>query len=388
MRIAQIAPLAESVPPKLYGGSERVVSWLVEQLVELGHDVTLFASGDSQTSAKLIPTWPRATRLSRPRPDPFAPIAAQLEAVAHAAEKFDVIHCHLDWVHLPLLSRLKVPFVTTLHGRLDFTYLAMMVRAFPGARFVSISESQRNPLPGLNWLGTVYHGLPQDMFRPSMNSAGYLAFLGRITPEKGPDVAIRLAKACGIPLRIAAKVPRDENHYFKQQIEPDVDNKAIAFIGEVDEQQKASLLGGAAALLFPIDWPEPFGLVMIEAMACGTPVIAWRRGSVPEIIEDGITGFIVENEAEALAAITRIGQLDRGRIRERFEQRFTARRMAEDYCALYHDLIASMESRAKAFSSTTARGAAETDIGVGLLLRETQPSCQAAAPHRLTSSAS
>jgi len=248
-------------------------------------------------------------------------------------------HFDLDWVHLPLLSRMNVPFLTTLHGRLDLAYLATMVRTFPDARFVSISESQRKPLPGLNWLRTVHHGLPAGLFEVSLQSAGYLAFLGRIAPEKGPDVAIRLAKASGLPLRIAAKISREENRYFKQQIEPYIDDKEIAFIGEVDERRKATLLGGAAALLFPINWPEPFGLVMIEAMARGTPVIAWRRGSVPEIIEDGVTGFIVETEAEALTAIRRIGQLDRGRIRQRFDQRFTAHRMAKDYCDLYHGLI-------------------------------------------------
>ena len=352
MRIAQVAPLAESVPPKLYGGTERVVSWLVEELVTLGHEVTLFASADSRTRAKLVPAWPQATRLSRPRPDPVTPLASLLEAVAQSAKAFDVIHCHIDWVHLPVLSRLGVPFLTTLHGRLDLSYLARMGRIFPDAQFVSISDNQRLPLPALNWLGTVHHGLPADLFKASSQPKGYLAFLGRIAPEKRPEVAIRWARASGLPLRIAAKLPRDESRYFKQQVEPLIDNKTVEFIGEVDERGKATLLRGAKALLFPIDWPEPFGLVMIEAMACGTPVIAMRRGSVPEIIEDGVTGFIVETEAEALAAIGRIDQLDRRRIRERFEQRFTARRMAQDYCHLYRELCPAIDGTQRAIITT------------------------------------
>ncbi|MBV9054157.1 MAG: glycosyltransferase family 4 protein [Hyphomicrobiales bacterium] len=335
MRIAQVAPLAESVPPQKYGGTERIISWLVEELVALGHEVTLFAAGNSRTSARLVPVWPRATRLSRPRPDPLAVLSALLESVAKQATDFDVIHCHTDWVHLPLITRLGVPHVTTLHGRLDLKYLNQMVREFPNAPFVSISESQRQPLPDLNWLGTIHHGLPPDLLRPSYRSEGYLAFLGRIAPEKGPDVAIRLAQASGLPLRIAAKVPRGENQFFEEKIEPLVDHSTIRFIGEVDDQGKATLLQGAAALLFPIDWPEPFGIVMIEAMACGTPVIAWRRGSVAEIIEEGVTGFIVETEAEASAAIGRIETLDRKRIRQAFESRFTSARMAEDYVRAY-----------------------------------------------------
>jgi glycosyltransferase involved in cell wall biosynthesis len=335
MRIAQVAPLAESVPPQKYGGTERIISWLTEELVALGHEVTLFATGDSRTSAKLVPVWPRATRLSRPRPDPFAAHAVLLEILAKNAAQFDVIHCHVDWIHLPIVTRSGVAHLTTLHGRLDLKYLRDTVREFPHAPFVSISDSQRRPLPDLNWLGTIYHGLPPDLFRASHQSDGYLAFLGRISPEKGPHVAIRLAKASGLPLRIAAKVPRDENRFFENKIEPLIDHSNIEFIGEVDDCGKAKLLQGAAALLFPIDWPEPFGLVMIEAMACGTPVIAWRRGSVPEIIEDGVTGFIVETEAEAVAAIHRLGQLDRKKIRSVFEKRFTSRRMAEDYFRLY-----------------------------------------------------
>jgi glycosyltransferase involved in cell wall biosynthesis len=347
MRIGQIAPLAESVPPRLYGGTERVVSWLVEELVDLGHEVTLFASGDSKTRADLVPAWPRATRLERPRLDPFTPIAALLEEVARRADKFDILHCHLDWVHIPLLHHLGIPFLTTVHNRLDLPSLRGLVRSFPDTQFVSISESHRRPLPQLSWLGTVHHGLPADLFRPVPRSNGYLVFLGRIAPEKGPDIAIRLAKAAGLPLRIAAKIPRDESRYFRERVEPFIDDNSVTFVGEVGDREKQELLGGAAALLFPIDWPEPFGLVMIEAMACGTPVIAWRRGSVPEIIEHGVTGFIVDSEAEAVRAIRQLDQLDRSVIRKRFNERFTAKRMAEDYCRLYGKLIAPMRERPK-----------------------------------------
>ena len=338
MRLAQVAPLAESIPPKLYGGTERVVSWLTEELVQLGHAVTLFASADSVTSATLVPVWPQAIRLSDPRPDPLSAAAALLEATASTAAQFDVIHCHLEWIHLPLLRRIGVPYLTTLHGRLDGPHVPALSGCFPDATFVAISDSQRNTIPSLNWLATVHHGLPADMFKPSLNSEGYLAFLGRIAPEKGPAAAIRVAKGSGLPLRVAAKVPRENGQYFAQEIAPLIDNIQIQFIGEVDDRAKATFLRNAAALIFPIEWPEPFGLVMIEAMACGTPIIAFRRGSVSEIIEDGVSGFAVENESEALAAVARLKDLDRRRVRAAFEQRFTARRMAEDYVALYQDL--------------------------------------------------
>jgi len=346
MRIAQIAPLAESVPPKLYGGTERVVSWLTEDLVSSGHDVTLFATGDSRTSAKLVPVCPRALRLSRPRPDPAAAYAVLLEAVAERAADFDVIHCHMDWMHLPLLRRLRTPFLTTLHGRLDLPDLPLTAQRFPDAPFVSISQSQRAPLPSLNWLATIHHGLPPDLLKLSERPEGYLAFLGRIAPEKGPDVAIRVAHAAKLPLRIAAKVPRAENRYFNETIKPLLDQNNVEFVGEVNDRQKQTFLGNAAALLFPIDWPEPFGLVMIEAMACGTPVIAWSRGSVPEVVEDGVTGFVVKSEAEAVVAIARSRGLDRRRIRERFDHRFTARRMAEEYVASYRLLATTSQSQA------------------------------------------
>ena len=345
MRIAQIAPLAESVPPKLYGGTERVVSWLTEELVALGHDVSLFASGDSRTTAKLVPACPRALRLRRRRADPAAAYAVLLDAIAERASDFDVIHCHIDWVHLPLLRRLRTPFLTTLHGRLDLPDLPLTAQRFPDAPFVSISQNQRIPLPGLNWVATIPHGLPPDLLKLSDRPQGYLAFLGRVSPEKGPDTAIRVAHAVGLPLRIAAKVPRAENRYFNETIKPLLHQNNISFVGEVNDQQKQDFLGNAAALLFPIDWPEPFGLVMIEAMACGTPVIAWSRGSVPEIVEDGITGFIVESEAEAVAAISRIPALARRRIREQFEHRFVACRMAEEYVNCYRMLTSASLSQ-------------------------------------------
>jgi glycosyltransferase involved in cell wall biosynthesis len=339
MRIAQIAPLAESVPPKLYGGTERVIAWLIHELIELGHDVTLFASGDSQTRAKLVPAWPRALRLGRPRSDPIVAQAALLECIAERAADFDVVHCHVDWLHLPLLTRLQTRFLTTFHGRLDLPGLTSLVDRFPKAPFISISDNQRLPLPNANWLGTIYHGLPANSFCPSFAPSKYLAFLGRLTAEKGPEAAIRIAERSGMPLRIAAKIPRGEKGYFAEKIAPLVDGNRIQLSGEVNDAAKEEFLANAAALIFPIDWPEPFGLVMIEAMACGTPVIAFRRGSVSEVIEDGVTGFIVETEDEAVEAIRRLPELDRKLVRSAFERRFTARRMAEDYVSHYKQLI-------------------------------------------------
>ena len=344
MRIAQIAPLAESVPPKLYGGTERVVAWLVDELVNLGHKVTLFASGDSLTGAELIPVCPRALRLGRPRSDPMAIQAALMEEVACRANDFDLIHAHIDWLHLPLLSRLGVPFLTTCHGRLDLPLFPEVIRRFPKAAFVSISENQRIPLPEANWIGTIYHGLPLGLLRPSFEPGSYLAFLGRLTAEKGPEPAIRIARAVGMPLQIAAKVPRGETTYFRECIEPQVDGKQVRLIGEVNDHAKQGFLAAAAALLFPIDWPEPFGLVMIEAMACGTPVIAFRSGSVPEVIDHGITGFVVSDEQEAIQAIGRLGELDRRRIRAQFEKRFTSPRMAEEYLKHYAALAPDLNN--------------------------------------------
>lgn len=339
MRIAQLAPLAESVPPKLYGGTERVVAWLVDELVEFGHEVTLFASGDSHTKGTLQSVWPRALRLGRKGVDPNAACALLLEAIAKRAKDFDLIHAHIDWLPLPLLSRLGVPFLTTMHGRLDLPGLGDVVRQFPGAHFVSISDDQRRPLPEANWIGTIQHGLPLDLLRPSYREGTYLAFLGRLTAEKGPEDAIRIARGAGKSLRIAAKNPRAETRYFREHLEPLIDGEMVRLVGEVNDAKKQPFLAEAAALLFPIDWPEPFGLVMIEAMACGTPVIAFRSGSVPEVVEDGVTGFIVENAEEAIAAVHRLDRLDRRGIRARFEERFSAQRMARAYEAQYEKLI-------------------------------------------------
>jgi glycosyltransferase involved in cell wall biosynthesis len=291
MRIAQVAPLAESVPPKLYGGTERVVAWLTDELIALGHDVTLFASGDSKTKGHLVPIIPRAMRLSKPRPDPFPAYAAQLDAIAKAASQFDIVHCHTDWVHLPLLARLGVPHLTTIHNRLDTPDLPPVIERFVEAPLVSISDHHRSPLPSANWLGTVYHGMPATELAPSYEPGSYLAFLGRLTKEKGPETAIRLAKGAGMPLRMAAKIPRCETRYYKERLQPLIDGEQIRLVGELNNAGKGDLLRGASALLFPIDWPEPFGLVMIEAMACGTPIIAYRRGSVPEVIDEGLTGL-------------------------------------------------------------------------------------------------
>ncbi|WLB54723.1 glycosyltransferase family 4 protein [Bradyrhizobium japonicum] len=340
MRIAQLAPLAESVPPKLYGGTERVIAWLVDELVELGHDVTLFASGDSKTKGKLHPVWPRALRLGRRGADPNAACALLIEAIAERAADFDLIHSHVDWLPLPVLSRTGVPFLTTMHGRLDLPGLSDVIGAFPNAAFVSISDNQRRPLPDANWIANIQHGLPKDLFRPSYEGGSYLAFLGRLTADKGPEDAMRIARAAGIPLRIAAKIPRAETAYFKKKLEPNIDGEAVQLVGEVDEVRKQPFLAGAAALLFPINWPEPFGLVMIEAMACGTPVIAYRSGSVPEVIEDGVTGLIVDNEEQAIRAVNALGRLDRRVIRIRFEERFTSSRMAKEYEARYRELVA------------------------------------------------
>src|SRR3954471_1465316 len=345
MRIAQLAPLVESVPPKLYGGSERVVAWLVDELVGLGHDVTLFASGDSRTEGKLHSVWPRALRLGRKGADPSAACSLSLEAIAKRAADFDVIHSHVDWLPLPLLSRLGVPFLTTAHGRLDLPGLPDVVREFSGAGFVAISDNQRRQLPEATWIARIHHGLPCGLFSPSYDKGSYLAFLGRLTAEKGPEDAIRIAEAVGMPLRIAAKIPRAETAYFKRQLQPHIDGEKVTLVGEVDDAKKQLFLAGAAALLFPIHWPEPFGLVMIEAMACGTPVIAYRSGSVPEVIEDGVTGFICETVAEMVEAVPRIGELDRTACRRRVERLYSAAAMADGYERVYAALTAAGAGR-------------------------------------------
>ncbi len=339
MHIAHIAPLTEAVPPKLYGGTERVVHWLTEELVALGHDVTLFASGDSRTSGKLEPVWPRALRLDGAVRDANALHMMMLERVHQQADEFDCLHFHLDYYPFSLFSRQSVPFVTTLHGRLDLPELQPVFTTFPTVPVVSISDAQRRPLPQAGWIRTVHHGLPQDLLRPIPAKQRYLAFLGRIAPEKGIDRAIAIARHCGIPLKVAAKVDPMDRDYFQSEIKPLMAGNAVEFIGEITDEEKSEFLSGAMALLVPINWPEPFGLVMIEAMACGTPVIAFNRGSVPEIVDEGVTGFIVEDANGAIGAVDRLPRLSRERIRHEFERRFTARRMAEDYLAVYRRLM-------------------------------------------------
>ncbi len=338
MRIAQIAPLHEAVPPKLYGGTERVVSFLTEELVAQGHNVTLFASGDSVTSAKLESVWPRALRLDPGIRDPIAPHMLLMEAVRRQADEFDVLHFHMDYWPFSLFGRQRTPFVTTMHGRLDLAELQPVFDTFPNAPLVSISDAQRRPLPQAHYVATVHHGLPHGLLTPQPGPKDYLAFLGRIAPEKGPDRAIRIARACGIPLKMAAKVDRTDQVYFDSVIRPMLAGGGVELVGEINDDQKPEFLSGAMGLLMPIDWPEPFGLVMIEAMACGTPVIAFNRGSVPEIIEDGVNGYIVEDETGAMAAVNRLAKLSRATVRQQFEERFTARRMAEDYVSIYRSL--------------------------------------------------
>ena len=338
MRIAQVAPLHEAVPPKLYGGTERVVSYLTEELVAQGHEVTLFASGDSVTSARLEPIWPRALRLSPVLSDPIVPFHLLMETTRRQADKFDVMHFHVDYWPFSLFGRQRTPFVTTLHGRLDYPELQPLFDAFPNAPIVSISDAQRRPLPQARYVATVQHGLPENLLTPQPMRQEYLAFLGRIAPEKGPDRAIRIARACGLPLKIAAKVDRADQAYFDAVIRPMMDDGGVEMLGEIGEAEKRGFLSGAIALLMPIDWPEPFGLVMIEAIACGTPVIAFNRGSVPEIVEHGVTGFIVEDEQGAIAAVRQLASISRTAVRQRFETRFTARRMAADYVEVYRSL--------------------------------------------------
>src|ERR1700744_163463 len=353
MRIAQVAPLTESVPPKLYGGTERVVSYITEALVDLGHDVTLFASGDSQTSGKLEAVWPRALRLDPGIRDRIAPHMLLMERVRRAADQFDVLHFHMDYYSFSLFGRQETPFITTLHGRLDLPEQQPVFDVFNNAAVVSISDNQRHPLPQARWLTTVYHGLPETLYTPQPVEPKYLAFLGRISPEKRVDTAIRIAGRCGMPIRIAAKVDAADREYFERDIKPLLDLPYVEFIGEIADNQKAEFLSGAHALLFPIDWPEPFGLVMIEAMACGTPVIAFNRGSVPEVLEDGLTGFIVEDEIGAVAAVNRLHKVSRAGVRRRFEERFTSHRMAQQYVDAYQLVIrAQKRSRFKVIDTS------------------------------------
>ena len=352
MKIAQIAPLAESVPPRLYGGTERVVSYLTEELIRLGHDVTLFASADSSTRARLIACAPRALRLDLGSPDPLPYLAMMLERVRQHAREFDVLHFHLDALHFPLFRGMARKTLTTVHSRLDLPGIAPLYEEFRDLPLVSISDSQRKPLPAANWVGTVHHGLPAEVCplnpSPPRGEGRYLAFLGRASPEKGLLRAIEVAKRAGIRLCIAAKIDAADERYWREQIVPHLSHPLVRYIGEVNEATKPGFLGNAAALLFPIDWPEPFGLAMIEAMSCGTPVVAWPNGAAPEIVDEGVTGFIAGSIDEALQAVRRAAELNRSRVRARFDQRFSASRMARDYLSVYRSLGGTRPLRAVA----------------------------------------
>jgi glycosyltransferase involved in cell wall biosynthesis len=348
MKIAQVAPLIESVPPRLYGGTERIVSYLTEELVRLGHNVTLFASADSITRAELAPCCTRALRLDPTVRDIIPHFMLMIDKVRERAGEFDVFHFHIDFFHFPLFRSLAARTLTTLHGRQDLADLKPFYSRFGGMPLVSISHDQRKSLPHANFVATIHHGIPADLHRPSFEQGSYLAFLGRISPEKRPDRAIGIARAAGIPLKIAAKVDKVDEDYFRNKILPLIHGPGVEFVGEINEHEKTEFLGEAAALLFPVDWPEPFGLVMIEAMACGTPVLAFRCGSVPEVIEDGVTGKVVGSEEEAIRALPAILAYDRSVVRQRFEERFTATRMARDYVSTYRRLMRTRTSGAKA----------------------------------------
>lgn len=365
MRIAQVAPLYERVPPRYYGGTERVVSYLTEALVEAGHQVTLFASGDSLTRAKLISPCAQSLRLNPDRMDDLAYNLLQLEHVFQRAHLFDIIHFHIDYFHYPFSRRQKVPHLTTLHGRLDMADLVPLYREFDDMPVVSISNSQRAPLPWIRWCGTVYHGLPLDLYKPQKEPGQYLLFLGRISPEKRPDRAIEIAKRAGIPLKIAAKVDEKDRRYMKNEIRPLLDHPLVEFVGEVDDSGKAELLRNAYALLFPIDWAEPFGLVMIEAMACGTPTVAFRGGSVREIIENGVTGYVVDSIEDSVRALKDLESFDRLGCRRAFEERFSARRMAHDYVETYRRII-KLNARVPTTHARKNGAAARKDVGVAL----------------------
>jgi glycosyltransferase involved in cell wall biosynthesis len=344
MKIAQVAPLFEAVPPKLYGGTERVIHYLTEKLVDMGHDVTLFASGDSQTSARLIPGSKQALRLDPTCIDSFSYHVVQLDDVISSYHSFDIIHFHTDYFHFPFTNRIPAHYLTTLHGRLDIPDLQIVFNRFNTQPVVSISDSQRMPLPQAFWIGTVYHGLPDDLLPPGTGDGNYLAFIGRISPEKGIEKAIEIAIANGKHLKVAAKIDNVDREYYETQVKHLMDDPLIEYIGEINEEQKVSFLGNAEALLFPINWSEPFGIVLIEAMSCGTPIIAFNQGSVPEVVDDGVTGFIVNNSDEAIAAVNRLNILSRTAIRKVFEEKFTSTRMAEDYVRLYEWLIESNPS--------------------------------------------
>lgn len=362
MKIAQIAPLFESVPPLAYGGTERVVSYLTEALTAQGHDVTLFASGDSITRAHLVAAVERGLRLDAGRPDWLMRHVMMIDRVFARAPSFDVMHFHIDCLHYPLARRSETPCVTTMHGRLDLEDLRPLHAHFSDQPLVSISDSQRRPLPDAHWCATVHHGLPKDLYRLHEQPQDYFAFIGRISPEKRVDRAIEIAIACGTRLRIAAKVDPADRAYFVREIEPLLAHPLVEFIGEIGDAQKNDFLGNARALLFPIDWPEPFGLVMIEAFACGTPVVAYGHGSVPEVVDEGLTGYIVHDQAGAIEAARRVGQLDRRRCREVFERRYTADQMASRYLQVYGALVDARSVLAR--GAATAGAADVADIGV------------------------
>ncbi len=338
LRIAQVAPLHESVPPRRYGGTERIVSYLTEELVRSGHEITLFASADSTTAAHLVPCCDGGLR-DGGCGDPLPAHLAMIDEVARRSRAFDVIHFHLDYMHFPISAREEYSHLTTIHGRLDLPDVVPIYRRFPEMPLVSISHAQRAPFPFVGWRATVHHGLPAERYRLAPDRGRYLAFLGRISPEKRLDWAIEIAGRAGYPLRVAAKIDRADRDYFHETIEPLMRQPHVEYLGEIDDSEKQAFLGGALALVFPIDWPEPFGLVMIEAMACGTPVVAYRRGSVPEIIDPGITGFVCDDLESAVAAVARCAELSRERCRARFEQRFSVSRMAADYVTAYHQLV-------------------------------------------------
>lgn len=339
MKIAQVAPLYESVPPKLYGGTERVVSYITEELTKQGHDVTLFASGDSKTNAKLISPVRKSIRLYDSCMDSQAVHFMMMEELAKKSPEFDLIHFHIDYLHFPISRRENYIFLTTLHGRLDIPELKLLFDEYYEMPVVSISENQRKPLLNANWIGNVYHGIPSNFYDLNENEGEYLAFIGRISPEKRVDRAIEMAIKTGLPLRIAAKIDKVDLDYFRSEIKPKLKHPLIEFVGEIGEKEKNEFLGNALALIFPIDWPEPFGLVMIEAMACGTPVIAFKNGSVPEVVDEGITGFIVNNLNEGIEAVKKINKLSRIKTREIFEKKYSVERMVRDYLEIYEGLL-------------------------------------------------
>lgn len=345
MKIAQVSPLYESVPPKLYGGTERVVAYLIDALVAQGHEVTLFASGDSETNATLTPVCENSLRQDPSCTDHIAYHILQLKMVKDRVHEFDIIHFHTDYLHFPVSEHFTTPYVTTLHGRLNMSELTRIYDAFDEQPVISISYHQRLPLPQACWVGNVYHGLPKSTLKFGNGKGGYVAFIGRISPEKRVDRAIEIAIATNKKIKIAAKVDKVDQEYFDKEIKPLLQHPLVEFIGEINEAEKSDFLGQAECLLFPIDWPEPFGLAMIEAMACGTPVIAFRNGSVPEVLRDGISGYIVNSIPEAVDAMQLIAQLPRKAVRKEFENSFSAERMAKDYVKIYQKLISETERK-------------------------------------------